>query len=426
METTRVDFLYGKGALSLDIDNDRLKAVLLPKETAETEPVSQEEIIKRAYDAPIGSPALSELAKGKNKVVIIASDHTRPVPSKLIIPRMLKEIREGNPAADITILVATGCHRETTREELVNKFGEEIVNSEKIAIHIASDDAAMEEIGVLPSGAVLRVNRIAAQADLLVSEGFVEPHFFAGFSGGRKSVLPGVCSLKTVMANHCAKFIDSAYARTGILENNPIHIDMIAAAQMLHLAFICNVVLDTDKRVIAAAAGDMQAAHAKLTEFVLSRAQVKPVPADIVISTNSGYPLDQNIYQSVKGMTAAEATVKEGGVIIMCATASDGHGGESFYTTFRDEPDLDKMMAGFLATPAEETIPDQWESQILARILRKATVLYLSEADDQLIKDFHMTPVHSLEEALAKADEILGYQGTITAIPDGIGVIVRD
>lgn len=426
METTHVEFLYGKGTLAADLPNDRLQAVLLPREAADGPAVSEQEIVDAAYASPVGSVPLHQLAEGKHKVVIIASDHTRPVPSKLIMPGMLREIRQGNPDADITILIATGCHRETTREELIDKFGEEIAAKEKIAVHVATRDEDMVTLGTLPSGAVLRVNRLAAEADLLVSEGFVEPHFFAGFSGGRKSVLPGISSRTTVLANHCAKFIDSPYARTGILENNPIHKDMIAAGRMLKLAFICNVVLDTDKHVIAAAAGDMEAAHEKLVDFVLSRAQVKPVLSDIVISTNSGYPLDQNIYQSVKGMTAAEATVKEGGVIIMCATASDGHGGESFYTTFRDEPDLDKMMAGFLATPAEETIPDQWESQILARILQRATVLYLSEADDQLIKDFHMTPVHSLEEALAKAEEILGYQGTITAIPDGIGVIVRE
>ena len=421
----KIDFLYGKGTLSIDIPKERLNAVLLPHEEENNSALSENEIVNKAFDNPIGSEALSKLAEGKEKVVIIASDHTRPVPSRLIMPRMLQEIRKGNPDADITILIATGCHRETTKDELVAKFGEEIVENEKIVIHISTNAEDCVTVGTLPSGARLSVNKIAAEADLLVSEGFVEPHFFAGFSGGRKSVLPGICSRTTVLANHCSAFIDSPYSRTGILEGNPIHKDMIAAAQMLKLAFICNVVLDTEKHVIAAAAGDMQEAHKSLVDFVLSRAEVKPVMSDIVISTNSGYPLDQNIYQSVKGMTAAEATVKDGGVIIMCATASDGHGGESFYNTFKNEPDLRKMMEGFLATPAEETIPDQWESQILARILLKSTVLYLSEADDQLVKDFHMTPVHSLEEALKEADEILGYEGKITAIPDGIGVIVR-
>ena len=144
--------------------------------------------------------------------------------------------------------------------------------------------------------------RILDHADLLISEGFIEPHFFAGFSGGRKSVLPGIASKITVLANHCAEFIGSPFARTGILEGNPIHKDMLYAAKAAKLAFICNVVIDADKKVIAAFAGDREQAHYKGVEFELSMAGVKPIPADIVISTNGGYPLDQNVYQSAKGM----------------------------------------------------------------------------------------------------------------------------
>ena len=160
---------------------------------------TEDEIVLDAMAHPIGSPKLSELAKGKENVVIICSDHTRPVPSKHIIPFMLKEIREGNPDAKITLLIATGFHRATTREELVGKFGEEIVDHEHIVIHDSQDMDAMENIGTLPSGAPLLINKVAANADLLVSEGFIETHFFAGFSGGRKSILPGVSSKVTVL-----------------------------------------------------------------------------------------------------------------------------------------------------------------------------------------------------------------------------------
>ncbi|MFQ9748779.1 MAG: nickel-dependent lactate racemase [Anaerobutyricum soehngenii] len=185
---------------------------------------TEDEIVLDAMAHPIGSPKLSELAKGKENVVIICSDHTRPVPSKHIIPFMLKEIREGNPDAKITLLIATGFHRATTREELVGKFGEEIVDHQTcVVIDDSQDMDAMENIGTLPSGAPLLINKVAANADLLVSEGFIETHFFAGFSGGRKSILPGVSSKVTVLGNHCSKFIDSYIARTGILEGNPIH-----------------------------------------------------------------------------------------------------------------------------------------------------------------------------------------------------------
>lgn len=420
-----IQFLYGKSKLSLKLPEDRLAGVLEPAH-AEGALRPEQEIVDAALASPIGSARLSELARGKKRVVLIASDHTRPVPSRLIVPGMLKEIRRGNPEAEITILIATGCHRETTAAELRAKFGDAVFENEKIVVHDCDDAANLVDVGVLPSGARLIVNRIAAEADLLVAEGFVEPHFFAGFSGGRKSVLPGVCARRTVMANHCAAFIDSPRSRTGILEGNPIHRDMTEAARMLKLAFICNVILNAEKRVVYAAAGDFEAAHADCVERLRSTARVAPKMADIVISTNGGYPLDQNIYQAVKGMTAAEATVREGGVLIMCARSDDGHGGESFRNTFRDEKDLDRMLARFRATAPEDTIPDQWQSQIFARVLKRAAVLYLSEAEDSLVRDMHMIPVHSLEEALEKADSILGYSGTITAIPDGVGVIVAE
>ncbi|MCQ2423766.1 MAG: nickel-dependent lactate racemase [Clostridia bacterium] len=420
-----VSFLYGSGCIKTEIADERLLAVLEPKAAAPSDK-TEAELVAGAMRAPRGSKPLSELANGKKKIVLIASDHTRPVPSRLIVPSMLREIRKGNPDADVTILIATGCHRGTTEAELRAKFGDAIVESEKIVVHDCEDEDNLVEIGTLPSGAALRINRIAAEADLLVAEGFVEPHFFAGFSGGRKSVLPGICARRTVMANHCSKFIDSPFARTGILDGNPIHRDMLAAARMAKLAFVCNVVLDADKKVIFAAAGDPDDAQRAGADFLLGRSMVKPAMADIVISTNGGYPLDQNIYQAVKGMTAAEATVREGGVIIMCAKSGDGHGGERFWKTFRDEKDVGKLLAAFRATAPEDTIPDQWQSQIFARVLSRATVIYLSEAPDELVRDLHMIPVHSLEEAIAEADRILGCKGTITAIPDGVGVIVRE
>ena len=247
-------FPFGKDKISYTIDDARLKGVLTSSLHAYTPADGEEALVKAAMANPYGSEKLSALAKGKNKVVIIASDHTRPVPSKVIIPFMLAEIREGNPNADITILIATGCHRGTTKDELVAKFGEKIVNEEKIYVHDCEETDMLVNIGTLPSGGVCIVNRLAVEADLVVAEGFIEPHFFAGYSGGRKSVLPGICSKQTVLANHCAEFIHSPYARTGILENNPIHKDMIWAARAAKLTYIVNVVINEEKKVVYAVA----------------------------------------------------------------------------------------------------------------------------------------------------------------------------
>jgi len=189
---TEVLFSYGKRKLSYQFQNNELAGILTSSIEEYIPATSGKALVKAAMEDPIGTPKLRELAKDKQKIVIIASDHTRPVPSKIIIPFMLEEIRAGNPDADITILIATGCHRGTTKEELINKFGKEIVANEKIYIHDCDENEKLINIGTLPSGGECEINTIAYHADLLVAEGFIEPHFFAGFSGGRKSVLPGI------------------------------------------------------------------------------------------------------------------------------------------------------------------------------------------------------------------------------------------
>ena len=338
---------------------------------------------------------------------------------------MLSEIRKGNPNADITILIATGCHRGTTKQELINKFGEEIVETEKIYIHDCDEKDKLVNIGVLPSGGQCEINKIALEADLLVAEGFIEPHFFAGFSGGRKSVLPGIAGRTTVLANHCSEFIAHKNAKTGILKDNPIHNDMIWAAKKAKLAFIVNVVLNSKKEPIFAVAGDLEQAHKKGTDFISSLCAVKAAPADITIVTNGGYPLDQNVYQAVKGMTAAEATVKDGGIIIMLALSNDGIGGDHFYHQLADEPDIVKTMESILSRSRNETLPDQWMTQIIIRILMKAKVIYVSDFDADIIEKMHMIPAKSLEEAIALAKKLLNKENaTITAIPDGVSVVV--
>ncbi|KJF28830.1 nickel-dependent lactate racemase [Clostridium aceticum] len=422
---TTIKLPYGKEHINVKIPEERLNAVLVSEMHEYKPELSQIEQVKKALENPIGTPRLKEMAKGKNKVVIIASDHTRPVPSKIIMPLMLEEIRKGNPDADITILISTGCHRETTKEELEAKFGSEIIANEKIYVHDCDDESMLVNIGVLPSGGLLIINKLAVEADLLVSEGFIEPHFFAGFSGGRKSVLPGVASRATVMYNHNAEFIDNEKARTGIIDGNPIQTDMLYAARAARLDFIVNVVINSEKEVIFAVAGDCDLAHKEGCKFLNDYCKVDSVPSDIVIVTNGGYPLDQNIYQAVKGMTAAEATVNEGGIIIMVAKSNDGHGGDHFHKTFKEEKDVSKMMDAFLATPSEKTIPDQWQSQIFARVLKNAKVIYVSEAPDEMVSDLHMIPAASVEEAIKLADKILAKEDAkITVIPDGVSVIV--
>ena len=384
------------------------------------------EIVHRAMTAPIGSPCLKDLARGKKTCTIIISDHTRPVPSRDILPPMLEELRDGNPKIDITLLVATGFHRGTTAEELRTKLGEEIFSHEKIVIHDCRDKASNVKIGTLPSGAPLVIDRLAAETDLLVSEGFIEPHFFAGFSGGRKSVLPGVCDQVTVLGNHCSRFIDSEYARTGILKNNPLHHDMVAAAHMAKLAFVVNVIIDENKHTVTAFAGDMDQAHESGCDFLRRYCEVQAIPGDVVITSNGGAPLDQNIYQCVKGLTAAEASAKDGAVLIMCAGLSDGHGGEGFYRSVCDCERPAAIYQSIMNTPQSETIPDQWESQILARILMKHRVIFVSPAErEAMLHEMKLDWAPNLDAAIAMAKKEKGADAQITVIPNGISVIVK-
>ena len=415
---------YGRTRLTADIPDERVNGVLRSRLETYTPSLSETQLVEAALRSPIGSDTLENLARGRQSVVLIASDHTRPVPSKVLVPPMLAAIRRGNPDARITILIATGCHRSTTIQELTEKFGAEIVAKEHIVIHDCADEAAMVTVGTLPSGGALRINRIAAEADLLISEGFIEPHFFAGFSGGRKSVLPGIAARETVYWNHNAEFIASPFARTGILEGNPIHRDMLYAARTAKLAFICNVVINAKHQVVGAFAGDCEQAHLAGTEFLKELCQCPKAPADVVITSNNGYPLDQNIYQSVKGMTSGEATCKEGGVIIMAAACNDGHGGESFMQTLTQPIAPAQILEQIQATPKQDTVADQWESQILARILSKYHVVLISECDPKLVTAMKMHPAQDLHHALQIAETLLGKQGTITVIPEGISTIV--
>ena len=417
---------YGTGEISAQVEESQLLGIVQSQLEEYEAEKSPEELLRQAMENPIGTSRLEELAKGKKKVVVLCSDHTRPVPSKLILPPMLEAIRRGNPQAEITLLIATGCHRGTTRQELVNKLGAEMAAKEHILIHDCAAGEDMVDLGILPSGGRLRINKAAVEADLLVAEGFIEPHFFAGFSGGRKSVLPGIAARETVYANHCSQFIDDPHARAGILEGNPIHRDMVWAARKAGLAYIVNVVLGGKGQVIGAFAGDFDEAHRAGTEFLASLCQKEAPEADIVVTSNNGYPLDQNIYQAVKGMSTAEVACRKGGVIVIAARCEDGNGGEVFWRTFREEKDPKVIMDTILATPQDKTQADQWQSQVFARVLMKCRVVLVSQAPDEMVRDLHMTPAHSLEEGLRLAQEMLGEpQAKILVVPQGISTILR-
>ena len=383
-------------------------------------------IVRAAMDSPIGSPKLRELAAGKKNAVLIISDHTRPVPSKDIVPFMLEELRAGNPDIEITMLVATGCHRGTTPEELVHKLGEDIVSREHIVVHDC-DSSPLTDLGPLPSGARLVVNSLVAQADLVVSEGFIEPHFFAGYSGGRKSILPGVCSRVTVLGNHCAAFIDDPKARMGVIDGNPINRDMERAARMAKLAYIVNVVVNEAHEVVAAFAGDPIEAHHAGCAYLARYCEVEQKQkADIVITSNGGAPLDQNAYQAVKGLTTAADAAADGAALIICAECADGIGGDSFYKALSECAGPTELLDEIRRVPMDETVPDQWQYQILARILEKHHVYFVARKEmEEAVNAMKMEYAPSLEEAYARARALKGASAGVAVIPNGVSLIIK-
>lgn len=422
MKTIKIP--YHKTETELHIDEKYIRGILTSRTEEYVPNGVPEDIIRRALAEPIGSESLQSLSEKTRRIVIVTSDHTRAVPSKTTLPIMLEEIRRVNPYADITILIATGLHRKTTVEEQRSMFGDMIVDNERIVVNDSLREEDFRYVCRLPSGAELWVNKTALDCDLLITEGFIEPHFFAGFSGGRKSILPGICNTATVSENHSYRAIADPNSKAGILEGNPIHKDMVFAARAVNVKFTLNVALNAKKKLIAAFAGDLEKSHEAGAAFVRSLAECKTVIGDIVITSNGGYPLDQNLYQSPKAISTAEVCCRKGGVIIMCAGCADGMGGTNFEKLMlMGSPD--EIDAYLSKIPSKESIPEQWCAQIYSRILKKHRVILVTDyLDHDVIRKANMIPASTPDEALKIAYELIDSDTPqIVIIPDGVAVM---
>jgi nickel-dependent lactate racemase len=422
---TAVTIPYGRAFATFDIPAGRLKGVLQTRLAEHRPPLGQTETVRESLERPVAGPRLADLAREARRVLVITSDHTRPLPSRLTLPLLLAEARKGNPAAEVTILVATGCHRATTRAELVAKFGEDLVATENFVVHDSQDTSSLVCLGRLPSGSALWVNSLVRWADLVVAEGLLEPHTMAGYSGGRKSILPGIAGERSVLAAHWTGYIAHPNARSGNFDGNPIHADMVVAAKAARLSFILNVVINSRKEIVASFSGQPETAHKAGCEWLDGFCRVTPAPADIVVSTNGGYPLDQNIYQCGKGILAAAATCKPGGVIVMVAACEDGHGSEPFYNWFRGTSGPEEILRRLEATPKERTLVDQWGAQMIVQVQVKHRIVFVTDqCPRELVETLHMTYASTIHEGLDKAEAMVGRDASVTVIPDGVSVVV--
>lgn len=415
---------YGRSFLEADIPEGRLAGILTPA-NHQTKVIGPR-LVEDALTEPIVSPRLRELAATAKNIVIITSDHTRPVPSRQTLPLLLKEVRAGNPDADITILIATGLHRPPTAEELDDKFGAEVVAQERFVAHKADDPDTLVHLKDLPSGAPFLLNKLAADADLLIAEGFIEPHFFAGYSGGRKSILPGVSGKETILINHSAQFIDHPKTESGTLEGNIFHRDMEDASRQARLRFILNVALDEEKNIIGAFAGHPEETFAAGVQFVEQLTKLKTKRAEIVLTSNGGYPLDQNLYQAVKSIRTAEYAAKKGGVIITVAACVDGIGGEVFQRMLTHPGGAKQILDDIRATEAAATPFDQWQVQVLVRTLLDYRVIIVTDGvKPDVLQSMGLESAPSLEAALNLAYAQMGPEAKVVVIPNGAGIFVE-
>ena len=407
---------YGTTGLKVELPDERCTIIEPQDRPGAAHPI---ELLIDAIRTPVAGTALSELVQAGQQVGISVCDITRAQPRQLMLEALFSEMPGIRPE-DITLFIATGTHRANTQDELVAMLGAEIAANYRIVCHDARNDSALIRAGETESGVPVSLNRHWLEADFRITTGFVEPHFFAGFSGGPKMVAPGLAGLETVLHLHDAPRIGHPSATWGITEGNPIHDDVREISAMTGVDFALDVTLNRRQEITAAFAGKLFDEHAAACRWAQSNAmQAVDALFDVVVTTNSGYPLDQNLYQSVKGMSAAAKIVKPGGTIICAAECRDGipdHGayGELLASCQSPQGMLDKVTAtGYRRQ-------DQWQVQVQAQIQLKAKVLLKSDGlSDAKIRAAHFEPVTDLAKATQNALRDAGARSTLCVLPQG-------
>lgn len=418
----RIRLDYGQEGLEVHVPDANLQAVLGLKPTSPLpDPTAA---VQAALAQPIGSPPLAELARGKRSACVVISDITRPVPNRVILPPLLRTLEEaGIRREQITILIATGTHRPNLGDELVSMVGADIARDYRIENHLARDPETHRHLGETPRGVPIWVDSRFLDAELRLSVALIEPHFMAGYSGGRKNICPGICAMETVQVWHGPRFIGHELSDSGSVAGNPVHEDSLYVARKAGLDFICDVTLDEERRITGVFAGQVEAAWTAGVGSVREVVQAEvPAPVDIVVTTTAGYPLDLTFYQAVKGMVGALPIVKEAGTIIVAARCAEGIGGAEFRETLLEIDDLQAFVEktyqpGFF-------IPDQWEIHELYKAVRKAEVMMYTEGiPAETLSQCFVTPVPSVEEGIRRALDKHGSSARLAVIPRGPYVI---
>jgi len=407
---------YGNSFVKMSVPEKNLSYVLATKEIAGLP--DEAGAITAALRSPTGCPPLLSTLHPTDKVAVIVTDNTRACPEDRLLPPVLAELERKIPRRNITIIIALGLHPPLMREQMIKKLGKNIVDNYNVINHDVNDTV---NLGVTPRGTPIDINRRVVESDFRLSTGFIEPHLFAGFSGGRKSIAPGVFSVRSAYRNHGYINIENPNARPGITRGNPIHEDMLELAKAAKLNFIVNVLLNKKKEITHVVAGDSVLAHEKGCDIARGLAGVKvDHKVDITITTNSGAPLDHDFYQAVKGIDTASRITRDGGIIICACLCNDGVGAKEYYDVHAACTTPKEVLQKI---KREQPIGVQWENQILARIQLRHDIYLLSELEDKLVQGMMTIPIRSIEEGINKALAILGDDAEIAVIPEGPMVI---
>ncbi|MDI6782569.1 MAG: nickel-dependent lactate racemase [bacterium] len=411
-----INLPYGRNYLSVEVP-----ATSQVLEVKSELPVLDAEIeIRKGLQFPIGTEPLADIIvrkKAKNASIVV-SDHTRPVPNSIILPPILEELeRSGISPKNITILIATGMHRPTTEAEQIELLGEKIHNNYQIIVHDHRDNSSLVKIEV--TGRPVSLNKFYLGSDIKILTGFIEPHFMTGFSGGRKAICPGISGVETIQYFHGPVLLESPYATSGNLVNNPCHEFAIAVANQVGVDFIVNVTLDRQKKITGVFCGDLITAYLAGVKYCESYSTVElDEPVDIVITTNGGYPLDRDFYQTAKGLVGVLEIVREGGLILCASECSDGIGSAEFKRLLFAMQEPDKFLE-MIKQPGYYCI-DQWGVEELVKVLKKARVkLYSTGLTPEEIRRCHIDAIASIEEGIKQGIAEYGTNAKIAVVPDG-------
>ncbi len=410
-----IQLAYGEGQLPIECPDDRTTVINpAPREGLADERAS----LLAALENPIGEKPLKQLIKADTKICILFTDLTRATPNDRIIPWLLEHLAHV-PPKNILLLNQLGTHRPNSRAEMEQMLTREVVNKYRVVNAEPFNREAHVELGTTHDGTPALIHRHAVEADLRIVTGFIEPHFFAGYSGGPKGIMPGVAALETVMSNHGASHIGNPKSTFGVTYGNPIWEEMLTIAQRPGPSFLLNVTLNEQRQITNVFAGNLIEAHKKGCEFV-ERTAMQPVekPFDVVVTTNSGYPLDLNLYQGVKGMSAGARILKEDGTLILACECREGVPEHSPMDQLLRTARSPEEVLSLLATPGFEK-PEQWQAQIQALIQQRADVRVYSSLDAETLRAAHLTPCEDISAMVAAELDRHGPNARVAVLPQG-------